>query len=95
MAQREFVKCGATGYTATPCSGVGQSQIQHGEPGKSTRVRIEIIAPVDVCDAMVDFLRNEILPEQNITACIETVDVVRVGHFTPPVENVPQELQNT
>ncbi len=79
----EFVKCGATGYTVTPCVGAGQSQLQQGESGGTPRVRIEIIAPVEVCNAMVEFLRNDILPEHKVTACIETVDVVRIGHFTP------------
>ncbi len=78
----EFVKCGATGYTTVPCTGAGRSQLEHGER-QSTQVRIEVIALPNVCNKILDFLRRDILAEHRITACVETVDVVSVGHFTP------------
>ncbi len=81
--EEEFVKRGATGYTATPCSGTGLSALKKGDSEKSPRIRIEVIAPIDVCNAMVDFLRQDILPEHHVTACVEIVEVVRVGHFMP------------
>jgi MFS superfamily sulfate permease-like transporter len=78
----EFVQCGATGYTTMPCSGAGRSELDHGST-TSAQVRIEIIATPEVCNRILDFLRREILSEHRVTACVETVDVVRVGHFTP------------
>jgi MFS superfamily sulfate permease-like transporter len=78
----QFIACGASGYTTMPCTGAGRSQLENGR-AQSTQVRIEIIALPDVCNAILDFLRRDILSEHRITACVETVDVVRVGHFTP------------
>ena len=78
----EFVQCGATGYTSMACSGAGRSQLENGQI-RSAQVRIEVIALPNVCNQILDFLRRDILAEHRITACVETVDVVRVGHFTP------------
>ncbi len=84
----EFVNCGATGYTITPCTGAGRSRLASGL-SQSDQVRIEVIAPSIVCTKILDFLRRDILAEHRITACVETVDVVNVGHFTPPPEPKP------
>ncbi|MCA9076374.1 MAG: SulP family inorganic anion transporter [Planctomycetaceae bacterium] len=85
--EEEFVKCGATGYTVIPCSGAGRRHLTDGRQSSSPLVRIEIIAPVDICNAMFDFLRRDILPEHHVTACVEAVDVVRVGDFTPSLRD--------
>ncbi len=75
------LQCGATGYTSTPCSGAGRSHLANG--GISTsQVRLEVIALPSVCNEIADFMRREISDEQHVTACIETVDVVKVGPFT-------------
>jgi MFS superfamily sulfate permease-like transporter len=81
--EEEFVKCGATGYTSIPCTGAGRRHLENGHSGAAAQVRIEVIAPGDVCDAILSFLRREITPRHHITACVETVDVVRVSDFTP------------
>ena len=78
----QFVDCGASGYTAMPCEGAGRRQLQNGKK-RSSKVRIEVIAPLAVCSDMLDFMRREILDEHRVTACVEPVDVLRVGHFTP------------
>jgi len=77
----EFVKCGATGYTITSCTGAGRRNIENDSVAENEHIRIEIIAPDDVCNLVIDFLRRDILPDHHVTACVETVDVVRVGHF--------------
>lgn len=77
----EFVKCGATGYTITNCTGAGRRNIQNDSVADNEHIRIEIIAPEEVCDAVIDFLRRDILPDHHVAACVESVDVVRVGHF--------------
>ena len=82
--EREFIQCGATGYTAIPCYGAGRRNLGNGRLDPNSKVRIEVVATTDVCDQIVDFLRREILPKHHVTACIEKVEVVRVGHFTPP-----------
>jgi MFS superfamily sulfate permease-like transporter len=91
--EKEFVKCGASGYTSMPCSGAGRRHLANGQSSKSDQVRIEVVAPHAVCDAILDFLRSDILPEHRVTACVETVDVVRVGHFRPKEENPKQEIE--
>lgn len=88
------IECGASGYTAMPCTGAGRRQLENGRERKLNQVRIEIIALPDVCDAIIEFLRTDILPEHRVTACVETVDVVRVGHFTP-TEAARPNLQKT
>ncbi|MGI9470246.1 MAG: SulP family inorganic anion transporter [Rubripirellula sp.] len=77
---REFIACGASGYTSIPCSGAGRRSVESGQR-KTNQVRIEIIALRSVCDEIIDFLRRDTLAEHRITACVESVDVVRVGHF--------------
>jgi MFS superfamily sulfate permease-like transporter len=84
--EREFIQCGATGYTAIPCYGAGRRNLSNGTLENSARIRIEVVAPEDVCNAILDFLRRDILPEHHVTACVETVDVVRVAHFLPDPE---------
>ncbi|MFK8112039.1 MAG: SulP family inorganic anion transporter [Rubripirellula sp.] len=78
----QFVECGVTGYTSMPCSGAGRRQLENGRE-RTPQVRIEVIALPNVCNKILDFLRRDILEEHRITASVETVDVVRVGHFTP------------
>lgn len=79
----EFVNCGVTGYTVTTCTGAGRRNLQLEDVAENEHIRIEIIAPEEVCNTVIDFLRRDILPDHHVTACIETVDVVRIGHFAP------------
>ncbi len=79
--EEAFVQCGATGFTVQPCSGAGRRQLENGQTELSDVVRIEVVATPEVCEAIVLFLRNDILPEHHVTACVETVSVVRVDHF--------------
>lgn len=79
----EFVKCGVTGYTVTTCTGAGRRHLQSDSVAEDEHIRIEVIAPADICDAVIDFLRRDILADHHVTACVESVDVVRVGHFAP------------
>ncbi len=81
--EKEFVRCGASGYTAMPCYGAGRRNLENGRPAQDEVVRIEVVVPIDVCDRILDFLRREIHAEHRLTACVETVQVSCVGHFTP------------
>ncbi len=92
--EREFVNCGATGYTATACSGAGRRHIGNGQVDTSEKVRIEVVATPVICDIILDFLRRDILPQHHVTACVESVDVVRVGHFTLVENKTKGELQH-
>jgi MFS superfamily sulfate permease-like transporter len=82
----EFEKCGITGYTVTQCTGAGRRNITNDSVSENEHVRIEVIATEDVCDAIIDFLRRDIMPDHHVTACVQSVDVVRVGDFAPEPE---------
>ncbi len=82
----EFEKCGITGYTVTSCTGAGRRNITNDSVSENEHVRIEVIATEAVCNAIIDFLRRDIMPDHHVTACVETVDVVRVGDFAPDEE---------
>lgn len=80
----ELQKCGITGYTITTCTGAGRRNLESNTVAENEHIRIEVIATEDVSNAIIDYLRRDILPEHHVTSCVETVDVVRVGHFAPP-----------
>jgi hypothetical protein len=77
----DIVRLGASGYTLIPCQGAGRRVIAaHGDPVDSL-VRIEVVVPLPVCDALLDYLRRDILKDHHVTACVETVDVVKPDQF--------------
>ncbi|HLQ44397.1 MAG TPA: SulP family inorganic anion transporter, partial [Planctomycetaceae bacterium] len=77
----DFVRLGASGYTLIPCHGAGRRVIAaHGEPSHSL-VRIEVVVPYEVCDGLLDYLRRDVLKNHHVTACVETVDVVKPDQF--------------
>lgn len=87
---QEFVNLGATGYTAMPCVGAGRRQISEGDGEMVEHTRLEVVVPPDVCKSILAWLRRDILPRYHVTACVETVDVVRVEHFLPDDTSTPE-----
>ena len=79
--ERAFVECGATGYTVMPCEGAGKHDIKQDIHQKKPCVRIEVVATREVCEAMLKYLSTEVLQHHHVTACIETVSVMRIGDF--------------
>ena len=81
MLQRHFLRLGASGFTAIPCTGVGRHNavFDSGEP--QPQVRIEVIAPRDVCELLADYLRREVQPDHRLTFALETVLVPRLDAF--------------
>jgi MFS superfamily sulfate permease-like transporter len=79
--EEEFVKRGASGYTVIPCLGAGLRHIAGRETPQNSQVRIEVIVTKDVCERILDFLRREVRPEHHMTACVEAVEVLRMGQF--------------
>jgi MFS superfamily sulfate permease-like transporter len=77
----EFVKRGATGYTIIPCVGAGLRNLFDTQRSVTPQVRIEVIVPADVCEAMVTFFRRETRPEHHLTVCLEAVDVLNMEQF--------------
>ncbi|TWT71481.1 SulP family inorganic anion transporter [Crateriforma conspicua] len=84
-----FIQCGATGYTAVPCVGAGRKELQNG-PEEVAQVRIEVIAAQQVCDDIMDLLRQDSIADHDVTICVESVDVLRLGDFSPTASPLPQ-----
>lgn len=85
--EERFVELGATGYTSLPCSGAGRRELEGEVVTASSKVRIEVVMPHQTCEGILRFLRQDVLPSHQVTACVETVDVVRRGHFDLQSEN--------
>ena len=84
--EQSFIELGASGFTALPCSGAGRRDWAQGATRANAKVRIEVVMPYATCDAVMEFLRTEVMPEHPVTACLESVSVIRPGHFDSAVE---------
>jgi MFS superfamily sulfate permease-like transporter len=80
--EEAIIQHGASGFTMIPCVGSGRHDIIEGKASKRPQVRIEVIVTHEVSEKLLAFLQREIMPEHRITACVETVNVARVGDFT-------------
>lgn len=89
--ERRLIDLGATGYTAVQCYGMGKRDIHDSSSVPAPRVRIEVIAPSDVAESMLEYLAKEVMPKKHfITVCAETVDVIRLDAFTASDSGVQQ-----
>ena len=80
--EEAFLERGATGYTACECRGAGRRFTADGNVDfGGERVRIEVVAPARVCDRFLRYLRQEILPNHRVMACLESVEVARRDQF--------------
>jgi MFS superfamily sulfate permease-like transporter len=84
--EHSLIEKGATGYTAMPCHGIGKHDLHNSANSAAQRVRIEVIAPAHVVEQMLEYLAGDIMPKHSITACVETVDVLRLDAFTNSIE---------
>ena len=78
---REMIRLGATGYTETPCFGAGRRLVSTGDAPLREQMRVEVIMPLNVCEHVLDYLRTSIIPENQLTVCVETVEVPRITSF--------------
>lgn len=78
---KEFIRMGATGYTETPCFGAGRRQAADENAKPSEQMRVEVIMPPNVCEQAIEYLRLNVIPDNQITVCVETVEVMRVTSF--------------
>ncbi|MEW4527364.1 SulP family inorganic anion transporter [Maioricimonas sp. JC845] len=76
--EEELLSRGATGYSVIPCSGPRRDAL-----ADNLLVRIEVILDSEACDEVLEFIRNELLPRHQVTACVESVHVVRQDPFLP------------
>jgi MFS superfamily sulfate permease-like transporter len=77
----DITRLGVSGYTLIPCIGAGRRDLAAGGPPRDSQIRIEIVTPRSTSDAILDYLRRDILKEHQVTACVETVDVVNPDNF--------------
>lgn len=77
----DITRLGVSGYTLIPCIGAGRRDLAAGSPPRDSQIRIEIVTPRPTSDAILDYLRRDILKEHQVTACVETVDVVNPDNF--------------
>jgi MFS superfamily sulfate permease-like transporter len=70
--EREFFARGASELTIDDCRVRGGDQ-----SAKSVgQIRLEAIVPFDVCDDILDFLRNDLSPEYQVKIALELAEVV-------------------
>jgi len=77
----DFVRLGASGYTLIPCIGAGRRLLSSTAAPNESLVRIEVIVTKTVSDALLDYLRRDVLHAHHVTACVESVDVVNPDQF--------------
>ena len=78
---KEVVLMGATGYTETPCFGVGRRHVDSDVVTPIEQIRIEVILPFEICEKVLEYLRGSVMPLHHITVCVETVEVARITSF--------------
>jgi MFS superfamily sulfate permease-like transporter len=82
--EEQFVALGATGFNSLPCRGAGRRDLEQGVLlASDSKVRIEVVMTHQTCEKILRFLRLEVLPNHHVTACVETVDVLRLEQFQP------------
>lgn len=79
--EESLISLGATGYTAIPCHGLGRHQIATGVLSPSPMVRIEVIAPEEIVNQMIQHLSREVQPNTSITFSVDLVQVTRLESF--------------
>jgi len=79
--EEEFVKRGASGYTAISCRGAGRRNLVGNDRAGTPQIRIEVIVSAEACDRILTFFRRETRPEHRMTVCVETVDVLSIEQF--------------
>lgn len=77
----KFVEFGASGYTSIPCSGIGRTGLAERQKPRTALVRLETVVPPEVADRILDHVRQNIAPSRPVTACVETVQVLRRDQF--------------
>lgn len=83
---KHLVSIGVSGYTITPCQGVGRHQIfdaRGGVPETATMNKVETIVPQTLAETVMDYCRNELAPAHPNSVSREKVDVLKKEDFRP------------
>lgn len=69
------IQLGVSGYTSMACRGLGRSGLNQVERKPLDQVRIEVITKSAIAEQMLRFISDELAPNNNISVCVETVEV--------------------
>jgi MFS superfamily sulfate permease-like transporter len=72
---------GASGYTSIPCRGAGRRTAAEATAPQDSQVRIEVVAPAEIAEQILGYIHREISLDHAVTACIESVEVLRRDQF--------------
>jgi MFS superfamily sulfate permease-like transporter len=75
------IELGASGYTAIPCRGAGRRTLNAGGAGSNSQVRIEVVVPPEIAEQILEYVRRDVSLEHPVTACVETVEVLKRDQF--------------
>jgi MFS superfamily sulfate permease-like transporter len=75
------IELGASGYTSIPCRGAGRRTLAKGATAVTYQVRIEVVVPAEIAEQILEYIRRHISLEHAVTACVETVEVLRRDQF--------------
>jgi MFS superfamily sulfate permease-like transporter len=70
------------GYTLTPCQGAGRQQMETEAAPCVPRMRVEVVMLPVLAEPFLDFLSREMMPRYPLTACVETLKLLRAGDFS-------------
>ena len=88
----EMVQMGISGWTRMDCHGSGRSGLEDGQAVGVEQVRLEVITVPEVCDRIIEYLRSRVMPVRHVTACVETVEVIRLSAFQPQATSSVQQV---
>ena len=74
------------------CHGSGRSGLEDGQSVGVEQVRLEVITVPEVCDRIIEYLRSRVMPVRHVTACVETVEVIRLSAFQPQATSSVQQV---
>ncbi|HBP17508.1 MAG TPA: sulfate transporter [Planctomycetes bacterium] len=77
----EFLRLGVSGYTSIPCRGASRTTVAGEGADQVECARIEFVVQPGLLEALLEYLRQEVMPKHSVMVCVETVEVTRVGHF--------------
>lgn len=86
---------GASGYTLLECQGAGRQQMADNPTSRVPRVQIEVVMTPADTETFLDYLRRDVMPKYPLTACIETVDVLRADDFIWTPSSKPRVVKET
>lgn len=72
-----FLDAGATAYITMNCVGGGRESREAVDTSSSPLVRMEVVCPHDVSEAILKRIREQVMSQHPATACVESVDVIQ------------------